>query len=746
MGRKRKEDTQPTKTVTKTFRLHKVQYDFHHSKALYRSFMGGIGCLAPETILGGVPVGDLTSSAGECQTLLGASPRSPSFCKGKDDLYRVTMESGRTVLVTLGHRFLTPKGWLPLSKLGIGFLLASDGSEGGLRDWGKSTNWKGDYSREPRRDGEQLHPIQAFCLDKIRQSFGQTCGSHSIRSGICRPSIVDSLSPTHSRPFAFEPHGEPCVFGPLQDQHQSICQGPLLTCHPYTGELLLDRRICALRHCQSCQSLFQVCEERMTRLPDECQASWRFAPGSCNQTMYQESAATSTLHQGEYPYQEGFLDTQNNQESYFLRGVHGMPYINAFWDKIQDISFERYGEYYDLTVPELEHYSANGIYHHNSGKSWIGAYDLLKRAMAPDMANRMFMVVAPTYILMKDASQRTLLQLGDELGVIRERFKQPPEIILNNGAIITFRSGEDPDKLRGPNISGIWLDEASLMSKDVWDIAIGRLREGGEAGFITATFTPKGMSHWTYDEFGKGDKPNREFFRSKTMDNPFLPKEFIEAVKSSYDDKNAQQELDGEFISMDGVEWPNEYFGEHIWVDSMPEGHDFTISTMALDPSKGKNSKHGDYSTTVKLGRSKDGLLYVDADLRRCDSETLIEFFVSQMADFYPDRVGIEVNQFQHLMSKEISKSMKRRNIDIPIVEIYNSINKEVRIRRLGPHLRNHKLRFVRNPGTVLLVSQLREFPLGKHDDGPDCLEMALRVMIQAWNNRQNIRTKGVKA
>lgn len=381
-----------------------------------------------------------------------------------------------------------------------------------------------------------------------------------------------------------------------------------------------------------------------------------------------------------------------------------------------------------------------------SGKSWIGAYDLLKRAMTPEMAGRMFMVVAPTYILMKDASQRTLLQLGDELGVIKERFKQPPEVILNNGAIITFRSGEDPDKLRGPNISGIWLDEASLMSKDVWDIAIGRLREGGQAGWITATFTPKGMNHWTYDEFGKGDKPNREFFRSKTFDNPFLPNEFIEAVKSSYDDKNAQQELDGEFVSMDGVEWPNEYFGEHIWVDKMPEDHDIAMSVMSLDPSKGKNSKKGDYSTTVKMARGKDGLLYVDADLRRCDAETLTDFFLGELGEFYPNRVGIEVNQFQHLLSKEISKGMKSRNIDIPIVELYNSINKEVRIRRLGPHLRNHKFRFIRNPGSTLLVSQLREFPLGKHDDGPDALEMALRVLIQTWNGRKGLINKGVKA
>jgi hypothetical protein len=39
------------------------------------------------------------------------------------------------------------------------------------------------------------------------------------------------------------------------------------------------------------------------------------------------------------------------------------------------------------------------------------------------------------------------------------------------------------------------------------------------------------------------------------------------------------------------------------------------------------------------------------------------------------------------------------------------------------------RLRFKSNsPGTRLLVEQLREFPIAAHDDGPDALEMSLRL------------------
>ena len=58
-----------------------------------------------------------------------------------------------------------------------------------------------------------------------------------------------------------------------------------------------------------------------------------------------------------------------------------------------------------------------------------------------------------------------------------------------------------------------------------------------------------------------------------------------------------------------------------------------------------------------------------------------------------------------------------------------NRVNKLVRIRRLGPYLSSQRMRFKNDsPGTRLLVEQLKEFPVGDHDDGPDALEMAVRL------------------
>jgi predicted phage terminase large subunit-like protein len=62
--------------------------------------------------------------------------------------------------------------------------------------------------------------------------------------------------------------------------------------------------------------------------------------------------------------------------------------------------------------------------------------------------------------------------------------------------------------------------------------------------------------------------------------------------------------------------------------------------------------------------------------------------------------------------------------------------NKRTRIEGLEPLIAQGRLLFSRQH--VRLLEQLRQFPLGAHDDGPDALEMAVRAAIRggcgAWS------------
>jgi hypothetical protein len=105
------------------------QAKFVGSVAPITVLVGGVGCLDPRTKIGEAFIGDLSSSS-VVSTLQGTAVASPSFLKGRADLYLVRTESGREVIVEEHHRFLTEVGWLPLGSLGIDSLIAVDDAEG----------------------------------------------------------------------------------------------------------------------------------------------------------------------------------------------------------------------------------------------------------------------------------------------------------------------------------------------------------------------------------------------------------------------------------------------------------------------------------------------------------------------------------------------------------------------------------------------------------------------------------------
>lgn len=62
--------------------------------------------------------------------------------------------------------------------------------------------------------------------------------------------------------------------------------------------------------------------------------------------------------------------------------------------------------------------------------------------------------------------------------------------------------------------------------------------------------------------------------------------------------------------------------------------------------------------------------------------------------------------------------------------KVQNTTNKRSRITALQPLVAQGMIRFSRRH--TLLLEQLRQFPLGAHDDGPDALEMAVSAALRA--------------
>ena len=387
------------------------------------------------------------------------------------------------------------------------------------------------------------------------------------------------------------------------------------------------------------------------------------------------------------------------------------------------------------------------------GKSWVLALDLFSRALP----RRTYMLVAPTYRGLKRSTLRSIQKLNEKVPVIRQFYKADMVIELANGAEIFLATADDPDGLRGPNLSGVALDEASLMAEETYDICMGRLREGGEMGWLSACFTPKGVSHWTYKRFGE-PQPDTEVFTWETKDNPFNPPEFSDVLSQQYFGAWRAQELGGAFVSIEGAEFPAEFF-DGILFDEWPADHSQYVKVMALDPSKGKSDGSGDDSAWIMLAvEPSSATLWVDADLDNTrpvvpmasvpGMKSIVTDGIAHYRRFGPRAVLVETNGFQEMVATELLSRSSREGLPMPIYTVNHTDPKPQRIRGLAPIMGQRRLRIKNTPGGRRLLSQLRDFrgdqkkSAGIRDDGPDALwtavEMANHLIYGKSNGDDN--------
>lgn len=243
-----------------------------------------------------------------------------------------------------------------------------------------------------------------------------------------------------------------------------------------------------------------------------------------------------------------------------------------------NLPYSLYGQQHDFTVADEHVVAASGGI--GSGKSIAGAIRGLLASLGQVGNHRiptpnLGIVTAPTYPMLKDASLRTFQEIAGDLVV--DFNKNDMRATMINGSEILFRPASDPDRLRGPNAAWWWGDEGAYYGDKVFPIMVGRLRQHGKRGFLWVTTTPKGRN-WFYKEFGDPAKARR-LFKLRTIDNPFLDWDIIEAWSETYVGDFAKQELEGEFISYEGLIYS--MFSRDLHMKSATDYPDQFVYTVA---------------------------------------------------------------------------------------------------------------------------------------------------------------------
>lgn len=389
----------------------------------------------------------------------------------------------------------------------------------------------------------------------------------------------------------------------------------------------------------------------------------------------------------------------------------------------------------DLHLRQYEFRHSSALYRgyvggRGSGKTFVGAYDLLRRAKP----GRLYGVYAPSYPMMRDATQRTFLVQARRLAFLRDFRKADGIAVLGNGAEVLFRSLDDPERARGPNLSGAWIDEASIVPQTAFDIIIASLREGGEQGWLSATFTPKGKQHWTFETFGLG-KPDTALFRSATAENPFLPGDFAHTLAQQYTSQLAAQELAGEFIDLEGA------LAQRAWfpiVDGLPynaqrvRAWDFAASTKTV------KANDPDYLAGVKVAHF-DGTFYIEHVVRARVGPGDVELTVKQTAELDGRGTPIVVEQEPGSSGKLFTRSMIRALAGWPVEAKPVMKDKVTRAMPFLAQAQAGNVRIVRGPWNSAYLDELTAFPIGGHDDQMDATSAAF-ARITAGGQRARVR------
>ena len=305
--------------------------------------------------------------------------------------------------------------------------------------------------------------------------------------------------------------------------------------------------------------------------------------------------------------------------------------------------------------------------------------------------------IAPTYRMARDIAWPTLKSIVDRGHLAKAPNESQLRMELTNGAEIALKGADDPDRLRGPGLDFVALDEFAWINPAAWDVLRPALSDRqGRALFTT---TPAGFN-WAYDTFLKGQDGGEDGWRSwqfTTAQAGIVAGDEVEAAKRELDPRIFRQEYEASFETLQGQVYSN--FDRELNVSTDVKdtggeiliGQDFNVNPMA----------------SVVAVRAGDECHIIDAlEVPSSNTEEIAAEYATRYAGrkvvVCPDPSGVQrrssapVGQTDFTILKRAGFDVRAPKAAPPIVDRVNNVqamllNSEGR-RRLKIHPRAHAL------------------------------------------------------
>lgn len=273
-------------------------------------------------------------------------------------------------------------------------------------------------------------------------------------------------------------------------------------------------------------------------------------------------------------------------------------------------------------------------------------------------------IVAPTFGDVRDTCAEGpsgVVSVLREYGVLENYNRSMGEITLTNRSKIKLFSGEEPDRLRGPNFHGGWFDELAAFSKpDAWDQYKFALRLGQHPQtVVTTTPRPTKLVKTLINSDGV------LLVRGSTFDNAanLAPAALAELRLKYEGTRLGRQELYGEIVDdVDGALWTRDMIEEARVTNEPP----LARIVVAIDPAVTSNDD-SDETGIVVAGVSGDGHYYI---LEDCSLRASPDAWARQAVNAYhkwgADRIIGETNNggdMIELLLRQVDPSVSYRKV-----------------------------------------------------------------------------------
>lgn len=140
------------------------------------------------------------------------------------------------------------------------------------------------------------------------------------------------------------------------------------------------------------------------------------------------------------------------------------------------------------------------------------------------------------------------------MGLNVKYIKSEAKLVFENGSEILFRHLEEDDKLKSLNLGFVEIEEMSDVPYATFKMLLGRLRQEKKPEWkhfryrLFGHTNPESSRGWIYENFVRNRKSNYRRILAPTTENRYLPKEYIETMRESYNEDYFKMYVLGEDI------------------------------------------------------------------------------------------------------------------------------------------------------------------------------------------------------